>query len=69
MQAVRRRQRRCRAKRRKIRDEAECQVLPGQDLPKFADHAGVQHHVLSDDVNDYCRDASGGKITAKDCRT
>lgn len=46
-----------------------CQALPGQDLFQFVDHDGVQHHVISDDVNDYLRDASGEEITAKDFRT
>ncbi len=46
-----------------------CQHLPGQDLFQFLDAAGETHHVTSDDVNAYLREASGEDITAKDFRT
>ena len=46
-----------------------CQHLPGQDLFQFLDSHGDTHHVTSDDVNDYLREASGEDITAKDFRT
>ena len=46
-----------------------CQALPGQDLFQFLDHDGIQHHIVSDDVNEYLREASGEEITAKDFRT
>ena len=46
-----------------------CQHLPGQDLFQFLDADGETHHVTSDDVNDYLREASGEEITAKDFRT
>lgn len=47
----------------------KCQALPGQDLFQFLNHDGVQHHIVSDDVNDYLREASDEEITAKDFRT
>ncbi len=46
-----------------------CQTLPGQELFKYLDDAGVLHNVGSAEVNNYLRDASGGDFTAKDFRT
>ena len=46
-----------------------CQELPGQDLFQFVDDDGEVRDVVSDDVNAYLRDASGGDFTAKDFRT
>ncbi len=49
---------------------ARCRDLPGQDLFQFVDEDGQVHHVTSDDVNAYLREASGGEhVTAKDFRT
>jgi DNA topoisomerase I len=46
-----------------------CQELPGQELFQFVDEAGEVRDVVSDDVNEYIREASGGDFTAKDFRT
>ena len=46
-----------------------CQALPGQELFKYLDDAGLLHSVGSAEVNDYLRAASGGDFTAKDFRT
>ena len=46
-----------------------CQELPGQELFQYVDDDGEVRDVVSDDVNDYIREASGGDFTAKDFRT
>jgi DNA topoisomerase-1 len=46
-----------------------CQELPGQELFQFVDGDGEVRDVVSDDVNEYIRAASGGDYTAKDFRT
>jgi DNA topoisomerase-1 len=46
-----------------------CEELPGQLLFQYVDHEGARHAVVSDDVNAYLREASGGDYTAKDFRT
>ena len=46
-----------------------CQDLPGQTLFQWVDRDGARHHVTSDDVNSYLRDAMGDDFTAKDMRT
>jgi DNA topoisomerase-1 len=46
-----------------------CQDLPGQQLFQYLDADGVRHHVDSEDVNDYIREAAGDDFTAKDFRT
>ncbi len=55
--------------RRLARVVERCRDLPGQDLFQFLDQHGERHHVVSDDVNEYLREASGEDITAKDFRT
>ncbi len=57
------------ADRRLAKVVERCQHLPGQDLFQFLDAGGEIHHVTSDDVNEYLREASGEEITAKDFRT
>ncbi len=57
------------ADRQLARVVERCQHLPGQDLFHFLDGDGETHHVTSDDVNEYLREASGDEITAKDFRT
>jgi DNA topoisomerase-1 len=46
-----------------------CQQLPGQDLFQYQDEDGRPHGLSSGDVNDYLREASGDRLTAKDFRT
>ena len=46
-----------------------CQELPGQELFQYVDEEGEVRDVSSDDVNDYVREASGDRFTAKDFRT
>ena len=46
-----------------------CQELPGQELFQYVDDDGEVRDVVSDDVNDYIREAAGGEFTAKDFRT
>ncbi len=46
-----------------------CQELPGQELFQYLDADGEVHDIVSDDVNAYLREASGGDFTAKDFRT
>jgi DNA topoisomerase-1 len=46
-----------------------CQELPGQALFQYLDENGDTHHVHSDDVNAYLKEASGQDFTAKDFRT
>jgi DNA topoisomerase-1 len=48
---------------------AKCQDLPGQNLFQYVGDDGEPHAVTSADVNDYIREASGGKFTAKSFRT
>jgi DNA topoisomerase-1 len=46
-----------------------CRDLPGYELFQYLDAEGNRHTVDSADVNEYLREASGDKITAKDFRT
>ena len=46
-----------------------CQELPGQELFQYVDEDGEVRDVTSDDVNEYLREASGERFTAKDFRT
>lgn len=46
-----------------------CQDTHGQELFQYLDAAGKRRLLLSHDVNDYLRKASGRDITAKDFRT
>lgn len=46
-----------------------CQQLPGQELFQYLDEDGRPHGLSSGDVNDYLREASGDRLTAKDFRT
>ena len=46
-----------------------CQELPGQELFQYVDENGDVRDVTSDDVNDYLREVSGERFTAKDFRT
>ena len=46
-----------------------CQDLPGQTLFQWVERDGTRHHVTSDEVNSYLRDAMGEDFTAKDMRT
>jgi DNA topoisomerase-1 len=55
-----------RALRRVVR---QLQELPGQPLFQYVNGDGNPHHVTSNDVNDYIREASGGEFTAKHFRT
>jgi DNA topoisomerase-1 len=55
-----------RALRRIVR---QLQELPGQPLFQYINGDGNPHHVTSNDVNDYIRDATGGDFTAKHFRT
>jgi DNA topoisomerase-1 len=43
--------------------------LPGEELFRYVDDAGVAHAVESAEVNDYLREISGEEFTAKDFRT
>jgi DNA topoisomerase-1 len=47
----------------------QLQELPGQPLFQYINGDGNPHHVTSDDVNDYIREATGGEFTAKHFRT
>jgi DNA topoisomerase-1 len=46
-----------------------CEELPGQRLFQYLDETGARHHVASDDVNGYLREAMGDDFSAKDFRT
>ena len=46
-----------------------CEDIPGHELFQYLDHDGNEHHIHSDDVNEYLRDISGHHFTAKDFRT
>jgi DNA topoisomerase-1 len=46
-----------------------CEELPGQKLFQYIDADGERRTVVSDDVNEYLREASGADYTAKDFRT
>ncbi len=46
-----------------------CRDLDGQDLFQFVGEDGHQHHVTSDDVNQYLHEVTGEDVTAKDFRT
>ena len=46
-----------------------CRQLPGQDLFQYQDEDGRPRGLSSGDVNDYLREASGDRLTAKDFRT
>src|SRR5690606_35040963 len=43
--------------------------LPGQHLLQFVGEDGAVHRILSDDINAYIREATGGDFSAKDMRT
>jgi DNA topoisomerase-1 len=45
------------------------QELPGQSLFQYVDDDGKPHHLTSQDVNDYIRQASGGDFTSRQFRT
>jgi DNA topoisomerase-1 len=47
----------------------QLQELPGQPLFQYVNGDGNPHHVTSNDVNDYIREATGGEFTAKHFRT
>ena len=55
--------------RRLARIVKNCRDLPGYELFQYSDVDGWRHTVDSADVNEYLREASGEKITAKDFRT
>jgi DNA topoisomerase-1 len=55
--------------RRLVRVLHRCQDLPGQRLFQYVDEEGARHHVESDDVNAYLREAMGDDFSAKDFRT
>ncbi len=55
--------------RRLARVLRHCEELPGQRLFQYLDEAGERHHVESDDVNAYIREAMGEDFSAKDFRT
>ena len=44
------------------------QELPGQEVFQSLDEEGERHQVTSDDVNDYLREITSEKFTAKDFR-
>jgi DNA topoisomerase-1 len=46
-----------------------CQEMHGQEIFQYLDASGTRKLLVSDDVNDYLRKASGRDITAKDFRT
>jgi DNA topoisomerase-1 len=47
----------------------QLQELPGQALFQYVNGDANPHHVTSNDVNDYIREATGGDFTAKHFRT
>jgi DNA topoisomerase-1 len=46
-----------------------CEHLHGQEIFQYLDAGGVLKPILSEDVNEYLREASGRDISAKDFRT
>jgi DNA topoisomerase-1 len=46
-----------------------CQELPGQELFQYLDDEGESRTIDSDDVNEYLREITGERFTAKDFRT
>jgi DNA topoisomerase-1 len=46
-----------------------CEELPGQEIFKYVDDAGVARSVQSQDVNEYIRSLCGPDFSAKDLRT
>jgi DNA topoisomerase-1 len=46
-----------------------CEELPGQEIFKYIDEAGVARSVQSQDVNEYIRGLCGPDCSAKDLRT
>lgn len=54
--------------RRLARIVRRCRDLPGQRLFQYVDGDAV-HPIMSTDVNDYLREATGGPFSAKDYRT
>ena len=46
-----------------------CEELPGQEIFKYVDEAGVARSVQSQDVNEYIRSLCGPDFSAKDLRT
>ena len=57
------------ADRRVARIVRRCRELPGQELFRYVDEAGVSHAVDSADVNAWLAAAAGERVTAKDFRT
>jgi DNA topoisomerase-1 len=55
--------------RRLARVIRRCQELPGQELFRYVDQAGVVRTIESADVNAYLREAAGSDFSAKDFRT
>jgi DNA topoisomerase I len=55
--------------RRLARIIKDCRDLPGYELFQYLDEEGGQHTIDSADVNEYLREISSEKITAKDFRT
>ena len=55
--------------RRLARLVKRCQDLPGRDLFKYVDEAGVPHPIDSSDVNEYLRLIAEEDFTAKEFRT
>jgi len=55
--------------RRLARIVKNCRDLPGKELFQYLDADGNRHSVDSGMLNDYIRDISGGRFTAKDFRT
>jgi DNA topoisomerase-1 len=55
--------------RRLARVIQQCQDLPGQELFRYRDEHGRVQTIGSGDVNEYLREISGRRITAKDFRT
>lgn len=47
----------------------KCADIPGHELFKYLDDAGVQRDVTSADVNDYLKEITGEDFSAKDFRT
>lgn len=55
--------------RRIVRIIRKCQSLPGETLFQYFDNEGELRRVQSNDINDYLREISGRRVTAKDFRT
>ena len=46
-----------------------CEEIPGYELFQYLDHDGNHHGIDSHDVNEYLREITGERFTAKDFRT